>query len=91
MSREVGTPFTRALPCLARGPGYALPHLARRPLLGAPERRGLCRGGAGMRAEGLGGDLREEAWVMMEFPALVSAVFELGEEEPGGFQARARA
>jgi hypothetical protein len=51
----------------------------------------VSRRGGDARAEGLGGDLREEAWVMMEFPALVSAVFELGEEEPGGFQARARA
>lgn len=51
----------------------------------------MSRRGGDARAEGLGGDLREEAWVMMEFPALVSAVFELGEEEPGGFQARARA
>lgn len=64
-------PSTRALPCQARGPGYALPHGARCRLLGAPEGRGLGLGAAGMRGGSEGKDRGEEAWVVTESSARV--------------------
>lgn len=50
-------------------------------------RRGVgCVAAGRGYAEGLGGNLGEEDWVVMESPVLVNAVFEWGERSHEGFR-----